>query len=259
MIVDKNTKLYFSISSNPGNFGSLLYNNAFRKLNMNAIYVPLFSEKGTDNFINKVESLRAIGAAGLSVSMPFKRDAFWHCITKTEKAMNSQSVNSIQIYTGGFHGHNTDYDGFLNSCKEKLSNLGYVKAVIFGTGCVAKTIYAALKEHALKVELVPRNDYWYLDNQQKEYNVLINATPVGMDNYDDFIFSKKNVKQYDFVFDVVAKKETNLISIAKKLGIPHANGISMALEQLCEQFSFYFNMDPPRDLFEKIMKENHYL
>ena len=37
---NKNTKIFFSVASNPGNQGSKFYNSYFKK-NINAIYLPL--------------------------------------------------------------------------------------------------------------------------------------------------------------------------------------------------------------------------
>lgn len=259
MIIDKDTKLYFSVSSKPGNFGATLYNAAFEKLGINAIYKPLYCDKS--NFPNFFRGVSGF-AAGLSISMPFKKDAFYLCDIFGDIAKDIGNVNTV-IFSNAFlkgFGYNTDYHGFMNSCKSGLLKNGIKNVLIFGNGSVARTIKIALNALEISHTVVTKDDDYYLVNKGKKYDALINATPVGMDGFPDNVFEEHMVKNYKFIFDVVVKKETNLINLAKKLDIPHVNGVSMSLEQLCEQFQLYQpGREAPRDLFEKTLKEHKYI
>lgn len=264
--INKDTKLYFSVSSKPGNFGATLYNKAFQELGINAIYKPLKLERDRDEYstLKKFDallsSLQSIGASGLSVSMPFKRIAakLMGVFGPEVKLHSLDNVNTVVFRDFiGELGHNTDYHGFIESSKNLLQKCNRV--VIYGNGCVANTIFTACKQQKgfPNVDMVSRGYEKYLREYGKK-SMLINATPIGMDGVEDDVFTKDVVSDYDYVFDVVVKKETPLIKLAKELGKECVNGVQMSLEQLCKQFEIYTDIEPPRDLFLKTLKENGY-
>ena len=43
-MINKETKIYCSFSSNPGNNGCIFFNSEFKELNMNAIYKSFYSD-----------------------------------------------------------------------------------------------------------------------------------------------------------------------------------------------------------------------
>lgn len=259
MIPNKDTLKFYSVSSKPGNFGATLYNTAFQALKINAVYLPVACEK--NQFANFYKGM-SLFANGLSISMPFKKDAFYLCEILGDVSKDIGNVNTIMFSKAnvGF-GFNTDYSGFLNACTEELQKNKIQNAVIYGTGGVAATIRKALASLKIKSTLVPKNDDFYLSNKKQEYDCLINATPVGMADVEDNIFDEKIVKRYKFIFDAVVRKETNLIQYAKIHKIAHVNGVAMSLEQLCDQFKIYTaeTIEPPKDLFIKTLKETGYL
>ncbi len=260
MIPIKDTLKFYSVSTKPGNFGATLYNTAFQHLKINAIYLPLSCEK--NQFANFYKSMSMI-ANGLSVSMPFKKDAFHLCEVLGGPAKDVGSVNTVLFNTKqnvGF-GFNTDYNGFLAACQNELQKNKIQNVAIYGTGGVATTIRKALASIKINSTLVPRNDDYYLSNKKQEYDGLINATPVGMAEVEDNVFDEKIVKRYRFLFDAVVRRETSLIQYAKINKVANVNGVAMSLEQLCEQFKIYTGevIEPPKDLFIKTLKETGFL
>ena len=93
MKIDTDTKLFFSVAGKPGNFGSYMYNSAFEKLGINAIYKPLQLDCKTnfDRFFDFLFALKRINASGLSVSMPFKKFAAILGFYKSEEVKNVQT------------------------------------------------------------------------------------------------------------------------------------------------------------------------
>jgi hypothetical protein len=67
-MIDKDTKIYGSFSTSPGNNGCLFFNNAFQKYQINAIYKSFYS----DNIENSINSAKHLGFGGFAVSSPFK-------------------------------------------------------------------------------------------------------------------------------------------------------------------------------------------
>ena len=256
MIVNKDTKLFFSVSEIAGNFGSLLYNSAFEKLNINAIYKPLQLNR-TQNFNLFLEGLMYLKPLGLSISMPFKTKAYEYyskrCpdpIVHEIKNVNTYKFTEdsyiVDCYNTDYYGFEMTYDSFLSECKT---------VAIFGDGAVSKTIQSVLRKKKISFSVVERRD----NGVFPESDLLINATPIGMDGIEDTVFTKDIVKKYKEIFDVVVKKETNLSNLAKNCNVPYTSGVWMSYFQLRRQWNLY-NLGPsPDGLFLKLLKENNYV
>jgi len=256
-MVNKDTKLFFSVSSNPGNFGALMYNAAFKELGINAIYKPLKWEHGffAASFYYFINGMMCLDTfSGLSVSMPFKKEALDCCNYLDNTAENIGNINTIvRRPDDNLEGYNTDAGGFERAVPfhlEKAKN-----AVIFGKGAVANRIGYILKKYNISFFMTRQADN--LNNQGIDW--LINASPVGMDHVPDDIFKDRIVKNYKYVFDVVSKPKTKLIETANRLGLVSCAGTTMSLEQLCLQFEIYTGRSAPRDLFWKVATENNYV
>ena len=68
MTIDKNTLIFGSFSSNPGNNGCIFFNSLFDENNINAIYKSFYSEDIEKSY----NSAKNLGFGGFAVSMPFK-------------------------------------------------------------------------------------------------------------------------------------------------------------------------------------------
>ena len=121
-MIDKDTKMFFSISAKPGILGSLLYNTAFKKLGINAIYKPVQCDS-IAAFVKLIECLKFFGATGASISMPYKKKAANLCTTLGPIAETVRNVNTIKFEYEQAHGFNTDGTGFRKSCEQLLKNL----------------------------------------------------------------------------------------------------------------------------------------
>jgi len=67
--VNNKTKLYVSISKNPGNTGARLHNNFFKHIKKNKLYLPLKIE----NLKNFIKFAKDTNIQGISISAPFKK------------------------------------------------------------------------------------------------------------------------------------------------------------------------------------------
>ena len=68
MLINKDTKIYCSFSSNPGNNGCKFFNNKFQSHNINAIYKSFYS----NNIKNSINAVKSLDIKGFAISMPFK-------------------------------------------------------------------------------------------------------------------------------------------------------------------------------------------
>ncbi|MDO8659949.1 MAG: hypothetical protein Q7K54_05130 [Candidatus Parcubacteria bacterium] len=259
MIVNQHTQIFCSVSSHPGSFGSALYNTAFQELGYDAIYRPLKCET-ISQFVDIVRYAKSYSISGISVSMPYKKIAVNLGTYGDNEVIETGNANTLVFENGKFAptAYNTDCRGFEQANFDILKQA--TSAIIVGRGAVADSIQCVLFKHSiisicfssrekLKHPLTSGGDDW-----------LINASPVGMEHVEDKIFTNKFLEPFKYVSDVVCRdRETNLIKKAKKLGKTCVNGVSMSLEQLCDQFSLYTYLEPPRDVFERVLKENGYV
>lgn len=138
-ILDRNLKIYLSISNNPSTRGSKFYNNLFQSKNINAIYLPVLvkSKKHFLSLINFIKS-NLMNFSGISISMPFKNLVYDKIEKKHVSVKNSKNVNTIIVKKNIFFGFNTDYLAAKEILKQVKTNL-----IIFGSGGLAKSFVAS--------------------------------------------------------------------------------------------------------------------
>ena len=66
-MINKDTKIYGSFSSSPGNNGCEFFNKEFEDRNINAIYKSFYS----DDIKKSIEAVKTLSISGFAVSMPF--------------------------------------------------------------------------------------------------------------------------------------------------------------------------------------------
>lgn len=257
MIVNQYTQLFISVSSHPGSFGGALYNTAFQELGMNAIYRPLKCET-ISQFVDIVRYAKSYSISGISVSMPFKKIAASLSTVGDDEETMIGNVNTLVFKKDkpAPIGYNTDHSGFTDANWEFLHKAK--SACIVGAGAMADSIHYVLESYNIKSRCMNSRPH----KQTIVYDDwLINASPVGMDHVKDTFFTENFIKLcgFKFISDVVLKKETDLIKLARKLNIPCVNGVSVCLDQLCSQWEHYTATGAPYEVFKKAMKAQGYI
>lgn len=255
-MINKDTKLFVSVSQFPGDFGASLYNAAFEHLGYNAIYKPLKCET-VSQFVDIVRYAKNYSISGISVSMPFKKVAVSLGTAGDDEVLEIGNANTLVFDKNPApKAYNTDWCGFEDVNKNILRSV--CSATIVGNGAVAESIKYVLIKYGISYHVF--NSRHTLRNAPFEYSdFLINCSPIGMENIEDRLFKEEFVKPFKYVFDVVVSKQpTNLIKAAEKLGKPCVVGWEMSLEQLCYQWEHYTILAPPREVFRKVLKESGY-
>jgi shikimate dehydrogenase len=82
-----------------------------------------------------------------------------------------------------------------------------------------------------------------------EVDLVINATPVGMNETDSPLFDLSRITQRNLVYDMVyrADGDTALIAAAKKAGAKTCNGLTLLLHQGALSFEHWFGDPVPLD------------
>lgn len=183
IIINKDTKLYGSFSSNPGNNGCIYFNSRFESEGVNAIYKSFYS----DDIQKSVTAAKALNFSGFAVSMPFKEQIL-HLVDKVDSAVETIGAANTVINKAGFlYAYNTDWIGVYNFFKD--TNLKHVN--IIGTGGFAKAIMYAFTKLGMNFSIVSRVDIPNIDEVVDQY--FINATPIEIKSEKNTIFDGRPV------------------------------------------------------------------
>ena len=106
-MINKETEIYCSFSSNPGNNGCIFFNSEFKELNMNAIYKSFYS----DDIEKSIEAVKSLDIKGFALSMPFKIEALDYVDEVEDSARKIGSINTVVNKDGYLKGYNTDWVG----------------------------------------------------------------------------------------------------------------------------------------------------
>ncbi len=256
--MNKDTVLCMSLAARPGNFGIRFHNYLYEKLSLNFIYKSFT----TTNLEDAVRGIRALGIRGSAISMPFKTEVMKYLNTIQPSALRIGAVNTIVNAEGHLSGHNTDYTAICELLKKydvsKIFRVG-----ILGSGGIAKAIACALHDlNFLNVTVISRNQMtgaalaknygfkWRAEPGQEFFDILINATPLGMAPHtEDIPFSDELLVNSTYVIDAVATPpETSLIKRAKFFNKQAITGHDITVLQAKEQFKLYTGVMPPTEL-----------
>jgi shikimate dehydrogenase len=175
----------------------LLHNAAFAALDLN--WVSLAFPVAPGQVPAALNGMRALGVAGLSVTMPHKADVATLVDSCSEVAAQLQAVNCVINQGGTLHGANTDGDGFLASLRRAAGfEPAGKRCLVIGAGGAARAVTHALgRAGAADVAVVNRTPdragpvaalagsagraVATVDAAQvAQSDLVVNATPIGM-------------------------------------------------------------------------------
>ena len=199
------------------------------------------------------EKLRPL--SGYNVTIPYKIDIINKLSQISEKASLCNSVNTVKNDDTA-QGFTTDGYGFSQAVKAKTGGIMPKDVLIYGYGGAARaiafecleqgcTISFAVRESSmenckeLQSEIFEKlsvtvNVYSLYDiPKDKNFSLLVNATPVGMHpNVDACVASDEIIKNAEAVFDAVYNPlETLLLKKAKNYGKIAIDSVEMLVYQ----------------------------
>lgn len=96
----------------------LIHNTAFRRLGINAVYLPFRVPR--DTLFEFVRSFEKLAVRGYSVTIPHKESAAQFADFKDSAVTRTQAANTLVRVKEGFAAHNTDYGGFMQTLADLL-------------------------------------------------------------------------------------------------------------------------------------------
>jgi 3-dehydroquinate dehydratase/shikimate dehydrogenase len=269
--LDQETKVYGVIGDPVSeSLSPYLHNAAFAAGRINAVLVPLLV-KDLDAFMRRMvlPATREIelNFAGFAVTMPHKQTVMKYLDEMDETAEKIGAVNTIKIGNGKMSGYNTDANGFIAPLKTQFGDLNGARVAIFGAGGAASACIYALQREGAKVYIFARdgqkaNSLAFgigafvgtisnLRSQISKFDVLVNATPLGMKGplETDTPLTADDMKDVKLVYDLVtSSKDTPLIREAKLAGVPTLTGGEMLIRQGARQFEIWTGREGPAEL-----------
>lgn len=176
--INKDTKIYGSFSSNPGNNGCIYFNSRFKADGINAIYKSFYS----DNIKKSVIAAKTLNFSGFAISMPFKEEILNLVDIIDPAAKEIGAANTVINNNGFLKAFNTDWMGVYNFFKG--ANLKHVN--IIGTGGFAKAIVYAFDKLGMTFSITTRSEIPSIDEVSDQY--FINATPTEIISEKNTIF-----------------------------------------------------------------------
>jgi shikimate dehydrogenase len=228
--------------------------------------------------------LRELDFIGVNLTVPHKIAAFAQIDEADETATRAGSVNTIRIRDKKLIGSNTDGEGFLRAIRSEFSvDVRDLRVMIIGAGggtghaiawqcalenCERLVLVNRTLEKAIalvdrlrpffagprvlgpvaRLEAVPWDEA-ALRAQLQDIDLIVNATPLGMNPSDPAPIATRLLAPHHMVFDAVyGPSKTALVRAANEAGARGANGLSMLLHQGALSFSIWFDRDAPIDL-----------
>jgi shikimate dehydrogenase len=246
--LDKGTTWYnglFAVIGNPcmHSKSPALFNPLFAKYRLDAYYTCIQHPDIT----SIMAQFTATGMKGLSVTIPFKQEVIRFCDDLTPDAEAIGAVNTVVQCGGGISGSNTDWLGI----RRPLEDTQPGEAVVFGAGGAAYAAIYALQSMGCRVTVLNRTpgrareaarlfDCAYGvpgDYKADAFDIIINATSVGMGGAPPPLLLRDRMHEGQTVFDLVyTPPETPLIREARAAGCTCIPGTELFVHQACAQF-----------------------
>ena len=254
--VDAATRVY-GVAGDPieHSLSPVIMNTALRRENVNGVYLPLHAKTLKD----LMRCVREIPLHGLSVTMPYKQSILAHLDNTDAHTTKIGACNTVvRGQDGKLYGFNTDAAGVVRPLEQRLT-IENAKVLVLGAGGAARAAVFGLKERGAEIWILNRTSVkgQKLARQAKArtikradlrkiaFDVIINATPVGMGNTRDCPLKDEEIQArvvFDMVYDPV---ETHLLQVARAKGIAVIPGVEMFVQQAARQFEIWTGKPAP--------------
>ena len=225
--------------------------------------------------------LHELDFVGINLTVPHKIAGLAQIDAADESTTHCGAVNTIRLHDKKLIGSNTDAEGFSRAVRSEFSiDLRDLRVMILGAGggtghaiawqCAlencerlvlvnrtpakASAIVERLRRFFAEARVLGpvarleavRWDETAIRAQLADIDLIVNATPLGMNPSDPAPIPARLLAPHHIVFDCVYRpSKTALLRAADEAGARGANGLSMLLHQGALSFSIWFNREAP--------------
>ena len=237
----------------------MVFNPYFEHAGIDAVVVPMGCEAGPfAAFLKAI--FRLTNIVGALITMPHKVSSV-ALLDETSAAVKiAGSCNAVRRAADGrLQGDLFDGEGFVRGIRRKGFPVQGARALVVGAGGVGAAIAASLAaggadsltlfdiqaDAATRLATRLRHHYRHLrvaigTNDPAGQDLVVNATPLGMNDGDPLPFDPARLAPQSFVGEVVMKQEmTPLLKQALARGCRYQVGTDMLFEQVPAYLEFF--------------------
>ena len=260
-------KKTYAIIGNPiaHSLSPILHNYWFKKYKIDASYELLDVDE--NNLKEVTKKIRNKEIEGINVTLPYKQKIIKYVDRLINDAQLTNSVNTIYLDdTNTLVGENTDVFGLQAAYLKEITNVENKKALVIGAGGVSPSvIFSLAKSKISNISIINRTheksfflkkrfnflkvlEWKTLRNEISKFDIIINATSLGLKNGKDFEFNFENVKKNLIYIDTIYNPiETKTLKFLKENSIKTFNGLNMFIYQGQKSFYLWTKVNPEID------------
>jgi shikimate dehydrogenase len=256
-----------------------MQNAALRAFEINMQYARFHIRE--NELRSALRFVRELDFVGINLTVPHKIAGLAQIDAADESASRCGAVNTVCLHDKKLVGSNTDAEGFSRAVRSEFSiDLRDLRVMILGAGggtghaiawqcglencerlvlvnrtpAKASAIVERLRRFFAEARVlgpVARLEAVGWDEtavraQLPDIDLIVNATPLGMNPSDPAPIPARLLAPHHMVFDCVYRpSKTALLRAADEAGARGANGLSMLLHQGALSFSLWFNREAP--------------
>jgi shikimate dehydrogenase len=242
-----------------------MQNAAFLAAGVDGVYVAL--RCSTDSVAPLLHAIADAGGGG-NITIPHKLTAARAIPDAEPVVRRTGACNTFWYEDGKLRGDNTDVTGFLSAVERLLGSNRGVRALVLGAGGTARAAVCGLIDTGGHVDLLARSPGPARDLQSRldtggririlashdeargtAYDIVVNATPLGMEDGDALPVDLDALGNVSGVIDAVYRTGgTELTRGAIERGIASADGHDMLVGQGAAAFERWWNTKAPVDI-----------
>lgn len=204
------------------------------------------------DFTREVRFFFETKGCGLNITSPLKELAYVISDVQTKRCKDAKSANTLWFEKDQIYADNTDGAGFITDLKTYI-NISSKNILIIGAGGAARGIINILQaENPSSINILNNSEkrlnslmddfpFAISANFEKNYDIIINATPSSAEILPDSI-----LKKGQFCYDLTYKYNdfTQFELRALKLGVRAKNGFGMLINQAALAFQIWHGIKP---------------
>jgi shikimate dehydrogenase len=260
-------KKKFGIIGNPikHSLSPVLHEYWFKKYNINAEYSIV--EATNEDLPKIIKNVKDGSYSGFNVTLPFKQKIINYLDLIVNDAEVTGSVNTLLLDNNKrVVGENTDVFGLQAAYLKEIENNLNKKALVIGAGGVSPSVVLSVQKSGIRnISITNRtkekciflkNRFKFLNiiswenlvSDIKNFDIIINATSLGLKNSNEFNFNFTNTKKDVVYIDTIYNPlETKTLKYLKEEGKKVFNGLDMFIYQGQKSFYLWNKINPEID------------